>query len=181
MGAVARKHIHFAVRGLTADVEYNNHFMVDGSWSQGCEFLRITCVLVWLFRKMVAISLYPFIILQQCIWIFSYVLVEHRCLCYVIFPFLCPQSCVDISVSCLCGFLVSPLLVLKFVCLCPGLSDRYFLSYFICYLSPLHCLWVSAVFPSVSIHLCTYGLSRPLFFAVSSLWTVLSIKALFFR
>lgn len=81
--------------------------MVDGSWSQGCEFLRITCVLALLFRKMVAISLYPFIIFQQCVWIFSYVLVEPTCLCYVIFPFLCAQLCVDISVCYLCRVCMS--------------------------------------------------------------------------
>lgn len=140
--------------------------MVDGSWSQGCEFLRITCVLVMLFRKMVAISLYTFIIFQQCVWIFSYVLVEPTCLCYVIFPFLCAQLCVDISVSCLCGFLVSPLLV---SCLYVFVLDSVivtsclilFVTYLLCTvfsfasfaLFPSEFQLCSSVFPSPCVHM----------------------------
>lgn len=139
--------------------------MVDGSWSQGCEFLRIT-VLALLFRKMVAISLYPFIILQQCVWIFSYVLVEPTCLCYVIFPFLCAQLCVDISVSCLRGFLVSPLLVSRLyvfvldsviVTSCLILFVTYLLCTVFSFASfalfPSEFQLCSSVFPSPCVHM----------------------------
>lgn len=168
--------------------------MVDGSWSQGCEFLRITCVLVMLFRKMVAISLYAFIILQQCIWIFSYVLVEPTCLCYVIFPFLCAQLCVDISVSCLRGFLVSPLLVSRLYVFVLD-SVLFYLLLISCALSlvllPLPCFPVSFRCVPWCIHLPVYiwsespsVLCRVLPAAVCSvfhpcgrrLWTVLRLK-----